>query len=346
MSGSSSNEIEKGDRVSSSKSKFLAALAAAGVLALGVTACSSDDSGDGGSSSGGDLSGSIRIDGSSTVAPLTEAIAEGFQAENPGVRVTVGTSGTGGGFEKFCVGETDANDASDKIDEETVELCAENGIEWEEVTVANDAMSVVVNPENPVQCLTVEQLSSIYEQGSKINNWNQVEGLEPPFDQEMTVFGPGTDSGTFAYFTEAVNGEEGNHRKDYNNVGEDDNQTVTGVSGAPGGIGYFGFSFLEENEGSIKAMEIDNGAGCVAPSRETVADETYVPLARGLFVYPSAEALARPEFQAFMTYYLDNVNDVAPNVGFISLTDDQLAESRANLETLLGASGSDEESGS
>ena len=333
--------------MSSSKSKFLAALATAGVLAFGVAACSSDDNGDDGGSGNGDLSGSIRIDGSSTVAPLTEAIAEGFQAENPGVRVTVGTSGTGGGFEKFCAGETDANDASDAIDEETIAACEEAGIEWEEIQVANDAMSVVVNPENPVQCLTVDQLSSIWERGSKINNWSQVEGLEPSFDQEMNIFGPGTDSGTFAYFTEAVNGEEGNQRQDYNNVGEDDNQTVTGVTGAPGGIGYFGFSFLQENEGAIKGLEIDDGDGCVPPSAETVQDGTYTPLARPLFLYPSADALAREEFDAFMEYYLENVNDVAPNLGFIGLTDEQLTDNQDKLQRLIGGgSGSEEESGS
>ncbi len=235
--------------MSSSKSKFLAVLAAAGVLAFGVAACGSDDDGDSGSGGGGDLSGNIRIDGSSTVAPLTEAMAEGFQTENPDVRVTVGTSGTGGGFEKFCVGETDANDASDAIDEEQEKMCADNGVEWEEVQVANDALSVVVNPQNPVQCLTVDQLAQVWESGSKVSNWNQIDGLEPAFDADATLFGPGTDSGTFAYFTEAVNGEEGNQRTDYNNVGEDDNQTVTGVTGAEGGMGYFGFSFLQENDG-------------------------------------------------------------------------------------------------
>ena len=326
--------------MSSSKSKFLAALAAAGVLALGVTACSSYDSGDG-SSSGGDLSGNIRIDGSSTVAPLTEAVAESFQAENPNVKVTVGTSGTGGGFEKFCAGETDANDASDAIDEEQVAACEQGGIEWEEIHVANDAMSVVVNPENPVQCITVDQLSSVWERGSEIDSWSQIEGLEPAFDEDLTLFGPGTDSGTFAYFTEAVNGEEGNQRKNYNNVGEDDNQTVTGVSGAPGGMGYFGFSFLLENEGAIKGLEIDSGNGCVTPSPETVQDGTYTPLARPLFIYPAAEALARPEFDAFLKYYLENVNSIAEQVGFIGLTDEQLSENEEKLSNLTG-----EESGS
>ena len=318
--------------MSNPRYKIPALIGAIAVLAVGVAACS--DSNDDGSSGG--LSGNIRIDGSSTVAPLTEAIAEGFQSENPDVKVTVGTSGTGGGFEKFCAGETDANDASSEIGEEEIAACKENGVDWEEIQVANDALSVVVNPENPVQCMTIEQLSSVWENGSKLDNWSQIEGLDPSYDADLTLFGPGTDSGTFEYFTEAVNGEEGNLWKNYNNVGEDDNQTVTGVSGAPGGIGYFGYSFLVENEGTVRGLEIDNGNGCVAPSPETVADETYTPLARGLYIYPSAEALARPEFQEFMKYYLDNVNDVAESVGFIGLTDSQMEKSQANLDSLIG----------
>jgi phosphate transport system substrate-binding protein len=328
-----------------------AALSGAIALALGVSACGdSDDSSGDATSGGGDsasLSGTIRIDGSSTVAPLTEAMAERFMAENPGVRISVGTSGTGGGFEKFCQGETDMNDASDKIDEETIAACESAGIAWEEVTVANDALTVVANPENPIQCLTVEQVQEIWGPRSTITNWSQVSGTDPSFDQELVLFGPGTDSGTFAYFTEAINGEEGAQRTKYNNVGEDDNQTVTGVAGAPGGLGYFGFSFYEENTDTLKAMEIDGGAGCVAPSPETVADETYRPLARGLFVYPSAEALARPEVDAFLRFYLDNVEAVAPEVGYIALTPDQLSESQAELERLISAGGgSAEESGS
>lgn len=328
-----------------------AALSGAIVLALGVAACgdSSEDT-SGGSASGGEsssLSGTIRIDGSSTVAPLTEAMAERFMAEHPDVRISVGTSGTGGGFEKFCQGETDMNDASDRIKDEMVQACADAGIEWEEVTVANDALTLVANPENPIQCLTVEQVQQIWGPRSTIDNWSQVTGTDPSFDQELVLFGPGTDSGTFAYFSEAINGEEGAQRSRYNNVGEDDNQTVTGVSGAPGGLGYFGYSFYEENSDALKAMEIDGGDGCVAPSPETVADGTYTPLARGLFIYPSAEALARPEVDEFLKFYLDNVETVAREVGFIGLTPDQLAESQAELERLISAGGgSTEESGS
>ena len=161
------------------------------------------------SGGGGDLSGSIRIDGSSTVAPLTEAIAEEFQAENPGVKVTVGTSGTGGGFEKFCAGETDISDASRAIEPEEVEACKKDGIGYEDVHVATDALTVMINNENPVTCLTVDQLGAIWGPDSKISNWSEIPGLKEDFDEELALFGPGTDSGTFDYFTEEINGEEG-----------------------------------------------------------------------------------------------------------------------------------------
>ena len=307
-------------------SRRLAVIASAAVLAAGVSACGSSD--DDATGSGSDLSGSIRIDGSSTVAPLTEAVAEQFESENSGVKVTVGTSGTGGGFEKFCAGETSISDASRAIEPEEVEACEKQGISYEEVRVATDALTVVVNPENPVNCLTVEQLGAIWGPDSKISNWNEVPGLKEEYDEELALFGPGTDSGTFDYFTEEINGEEGASRKDYNNVGENDNATVTGVEGSPGGMGYFGYSFYQENEDALKALEVDGGKGCVAPSAETAQNDEYVPLSRPLFIYPSAEALEKPEVKAFVDYYLDNVNEVAEVVGFIPLTEEQLEASK------------------
>jgi len=317
--------------------KFWLVMAACGALALGVAACGDDDDdgGDGGGS-GENLSGTIRIDGSSTVAPLSEPVAERFMEENPDVRVTVGTSGTGGGFEKFCAGETDISDASRPIEPDEVKACESDGIAFEEVTVANDALTVVVNPNNPVTCMTVEQLTQVWGPESDLGSWSDIEGLEPAFDSELALYGPGSDSGTFDYFTEAINGEEGAQRTDYSNVGEDDNQTVTGVSGAEGGMGYFGFSFAQENEGTVKALEIDGGDGCVAPSAETVQDGTYVPLGRELFIYPSGQALERPEVQAFVEYYLENVNEIAEQAGFISLTDEQLTESQDKVTSLAG----------
>jgi phosphate transport system substrate-binding protein len=307
--------------------KWLTIIASLSVLAIGVAACGGgDDESNGGG--GGDLSGTIRIDGSSTVAPLSEAVAEQFQAENPDVRVTVGTSGTGGGFEKFCAGETDISDASRAIESDEVSACKKAGIELEEVRVATDALTVMVNNENPVDCLTVDQLGAIWGPDSELSNWSQIPGLEEEFDEELALFGPGTDSGTFDYFTEAINGEEGVTRRDYNNVGEDDNATVTGVAGSPGGMGYAGFSFYTENEGRLKALEVDNGKGCVAPSVAAAQDEGYAPLSRPLFIYPSGTALGKPEVKAFVDYYLDNVNSVAESVGFIPLTEAQLQASK------------------
>jgi phosphate transport system substrate-binding protein len=306
-------------------------VASVAMLAFGVAACGSSD-GESSGSSGGDLSGSIRIDGSSTVAPLTEAIAEEFQAENPDVKVTVGTAGTGGGFEKFCAGETDISDASRAIEPEEEDACKKGGIGYEGVHVATDALTVMINNENPVSCLTVDQLSAVWGPDSKISNWSEIPGLKEEFDQELALFGPGTDSGTFDYFTEEINGEEGATRKDYNNVGENDNATVTGVEGSPGGMGYAGFSYYTENEGKLKALEVDNGKGCVGPSVETAQDGSYSPLSRPLFIYPSDAALKKPEVKAFVDYYLDNVTDIAEAVGFIPLTEEQLDKSKAAAE--------------
>jgi phosphate transport system substrate-binding protein len=310
-------------------SKWLTVIASASVLAIGVAACGSSDDSTTGGSGGNDLSGSIRIDGSSTVAPLTEAVAEQFMAENSGVRVTVGTSGTGGGFEKFCAGETDISDASRAIEPEEEQACKQDGVSYEEVHVATDALTVMINNENPVSCLTVEQLADVWGPDSTISNWSDIPGLKEDYDEELALFGPGTDSGTFDYFTESINGEEGVSRRDYNNVGEDDNATIKGVEGSPGGMGYAGFSFYTENEGKLKALEVDNGKGCVLPSVETAQSGDYAPLSRPLFMYPSEQALQKPEVKAFIAYYLENVNSVAEALGFVPLTDAQLGEAEA-----------------
>ena len=311
------------------------AFGAAGVLAVGATACGSDDDKDSGSEGGGGgaLSGTIKIDGSSTVAPLSEAAAELFQAENPNVRVTVGTSGTGGGFEKFCAGETDISDASRPIkDDEEAPICKKNGVAYEEVQVANDGLAVVVNPQNDfAKCLTVAEVKKIYDKGSKVNNWKQVNPKFP--DTKMELFGAGTDSGTFDYFTEAINGDEGRSRSDYNAT-EDDNVTVQGVSGSEGGIGYFGLSYAQQNEGKVKAVEIDGGDGCVAPSAETVQDGSYKPLSRPLFIYPSEKALKRPEVKAFLEFYLENQEKITEQALFVPMTEEQLTKSKDKVATL------------
>src|SRR5918992_3338329 len=242
-------------------------------LALAGAGCGSGDGGGG---------GVITADGSSTVGPFVTKAAEDFK-EAEGVDVTVGISGTGGGFERFCAGETDLSNASRPIDEEEQQLCADAGVEYIEVRVATDALTNVVNTQNDwATCLTVAQLKSIWEPGSKVSNWNQVDPSFP--DVPLKLYGAGTDSGTFDYFTDVINGEEGASRTDYQAT-EDDNVTVQGVAGDRGAMGYFGFSYYEENQDTLKALEVDNGEGCVPPSPETAADGTYTPLSRPLFIY-------------------------------------------------------------
>ncbi len=314
---------------------------AAAVLSLSIalTSCGNTDeegnpeSGSGGEG-GGDLSGEVVIDGSSTVEPLSSVAAELFQGENPDVQVTVGTSGTGGGFEKFCVGETDISNASRVIAEEEAAICEETGVEYAELGVANDGLSVVVNPENDwVDCLTVEELNAIWDQGSTLDNWSQVREGFP--DVPLELFGPGTDSGTFDYFTDAINGEEGRSRSDYG-ASEDDNVIVQGVEGNEGGMGYFGLSYVEENEGAVLAVPIDGGDGCVEPSTETVQDGSYTPLGRQLFIYPAAESLERPEVQAFVDFYIANQAEIAEAALFVPLTEEQVSEVESRIEELLG----------
>lgn len=320
--------------------KWLRVASVAGVLALGLAACG-DDGGDGNGDNpganggGGELSGNIVIDGSSTVAPLSEAAAELFMQEHSGVQVSVGTSGTGGGFELFCNGETDGSDASREIDEEEAAMCDQNGIAYEGVQVANDAMTVMVHPDNPVDCLTVDQLAAIWGPDSTISNWNGIPDLEVDFDQSLDLFGPGTDSGTFDYFTEAINGEVGAQRQDYENIGEDDNLGLAGVQGSPGAMFYVGYSYYVENQDTVKALQIDGGNGCLAPGPETAGD--YVPLTRPLYVYFSDLALERSEVQEFADFYVNQANaEIAEAGNYIPMTAEQAAASSEQVESLIG----------
>jgi phosphate transport system substrate-binding protein len=318
------------------------------VVALGATlsACGGSDAGstDAGSSASGSasgsaaaLSGTIKIDGSSTVAPLSTVAAELFKEANPGVQVTVGTSGTGGGFEKFCAGETDISDASRPIKDEEKAACEAKGITFEEFIVANDALSVVVNKDNDwVDCLTVDALKKIWEPKSKVNNWNQVDAKFP--DEPLKLFGAGTDSGTFDYFTGEINGEEGASRTDYQAT-EDDNVTVQGVAGTKGGMGYFGYSYFEENTDKLKVLKIDSGAGCVEPSVATVQDGTYTPLGRPLFIYPKTESLKTPATLAFVEFFVEKNKDVAEQSKFIPLNAEQESGLQASLDKLKAAAG-------
>jgi phosphate transport system substrate-binding protein len=281
----------------------------------------------------GSSGGKVRIDGSSTVYLLTAVAAEDFQLAQPGIPVTVGSSGTGGGFARFCRGEIDANNASRAIKEIEAEDCARNGIEYAQLSVAVDALTVVVNKTNDwATCLTLEQLAAMWAPGSTVNNWNQVDPSFP--DVPLRLFGPGTDSGTFDYFTDVVNGEEGASRTDFT-PSEDDNVTVQGVVGSRGGLGYFGFTYYEENADQLRAVEIDSGDGCVAPSAATAQNGTYTPMARPLFVYPSVQALARPEVRDFFTYYVDNDASIAEGADYIPLNEEQSAQLISDFEVLL-----------
>lgn len=285
------------------------------------------------------LSGSIEADGSSTVGPLTTAAAEAFAGVAPNVQVTVGISGTGGGFERFCAGETDISDASRPIKDEEAAVCKDAGIDYTEFQVATDALTVVVNKENTwATCLTTEQLEKIWEPAAegKVTNWNQVDPSFP--DEQLVLAGPGTDSGTFDYFTDVINGEEGASRADYT-ASEDDNVTVQAVEGAEGGIGYFGYSYYEQNQDKLNAVEINSGSGCVAPSKEAAQDGTYTPLARPLFVYVKNDSFTRPEAEAFIEYMLDNHESLSETALFIPLTAEQAQKSETDFQNALSAVG-------
>ena len=321
-----------------SPSKWLMVLASSAVLAVGVAACGDDDD-DGGSGGGGNLSGTIAIDGSSTVFPFTQAAAEAFRAENPDVQITVGESGTGGGFEKFCAGETQISDASRPIEPEEIAICKKNNIAYEEVQVANDGISVTTNADLAISCLSTEQLKQLWNKGSSVNNYSQLgkdaDSNQALPDQEVSLYGPGTDSGTFDFFTEEINGEEGVSRDDYQ-PSENDNVLVQGVSGDAGGLGYFGFSYYEQNQDSLNLVSVDAGDGCVAPSDQTIQDGSYTPLSRPLFMYPSTEALKSLEVKAFMDYVLQNYDSIAETAQLVAMTSAQASKATAAFEKASG----------
>ncbi len=305
------------------------------LIALGLTACGGGNEQAAAGGEGG-LSGEILVDGSSTVQPLTAAAGELFAEEAPGVNVSVATSGTGGGFEVFCQGSTDISNASRPIKDEEAAACEEAGVDFTELTVATDALTVVVSAENDfVECLTTEELRTIWspEAEGTITTWDQV---RPDFPAEpLELYGPGTDSGTFDYFTDEINGEEGVSRTDYN-ASEDDNVLVQGVSGSPNALGYFGYTYFEENAEALKPLKIESGGGCVAPSAEAAQDGTYAPLARPLFIYVSnAAAAEKPQVEAFIDFYAANAAEIAEAAQYIPLNDEQLNE----LQSAAGSLG-------
>jgi len=308
----------------------------AGVTLLSGLLLAACGGGEGGQSMAGGsrLAGQVEIDGSSTVFPIQEAVAEEFQAANPNVRVSVGISGTGGGFKRFCAGETDLSDASRPIKQSEIDACAAAGIEYSEIPVAWDGLSVITSPQNDfAQCLTVAELKRIWEPGSSVTTWRDVRAEWPA--ETIKLYGPGTDSGTFDYFTEEVVGEAGASRPDYQ-ASEDDNILVQGVAGDRYSLGYFGYAYFAENQGRLKLLEVDGGNGCVAPSDRTIADGTYAPLSRPLFVYIKHAAISRPEIKAYLEFFVQNAPEVVPSTGYHPLTSDEYAADMAKVTALAG----------
>ena len=272
------------------------------------------------------LSGTIEIDGSSTVFPVSEAVAEEFHKIHPDVRVNVGVSGTGGGFKRFTVGETDISDASRPIKDSEAQAAADNRVEYYPLRVALDGLSVMVSPDNDfVECFTTDQLKMIWEPGSTVSKWNDVDPSWP--SKDIALYGPDTDSGTFDYFTEEVMGEAQLSRPDYT-ASADDNVLVQGIAGGKYSLGYFGFAYYQENQDKLNLVAVDSGNGCVLPTSESIENGTYSPLSRPLFIYVSKASMERPEVKAFVEFYLDNAAELAQEVGYIRLGEAEYASYR------------------
>ncbi len=319
--------------------RIVRASALGALLVLGglAAACGGDAGDD--SAAGEQLSGTVLIDGSSTVFPIAEAMAEEFGIAHEGrIRAPVGSSGTGGGFKKFCAGETDISNASRPISEEEAELCRENGIEPLELPIAWDGLTVVKNPANDwAVCMTVEELRRVWQPGSTITRWSEVRDGWP--DAEIKLYGADTDSGTFDYFTEAIMGEGGASRDDYT-ASADDNVLVVGVAGDEASLGYFGFAYYVENTERLDAVEIDGGAGCVAPTRETIENGSYTPLSRPMFIYAKAESMERPVVEAFLRFWMENSAALVPEVGYVPLSESEYAENLTRIEDALASDAS------
>jgi phosphate transport system substrate-binding protein len=283
------------------------------------------------------LSGTVSIDGSSTVFPISEAMAEEFQKSSGGrVRVTVGISGTGGGFRKFCAGETDISDASRPISRAEIEACNAQNIRFVELPIAFDGLSVMVSPRNNfVESMSVTELKTMWqpEAQGNVTRWSQVRPDWP--DRPFKLYGAGTDSGTFDYFTEAINGKEKASRGDYT-ASEDDNVLVQGISNDPDALGYFGYAYYEQNQDKLKLVKIDGekGGGAVAPSPETISNGSYVPLSRPIFIYAKLASLDRPEVREFVRFYLTskNATTLIPQVGYVPLPDQYYVQAMQRLE--------------
>ncbi len=299
-------------------------------LALVATACGDDsDAANGGAGSDTKLAGTISGDGSSTVFPIMEAVAEEFGTANPDVKIQVGESGTGGGFEKFCKGETDFSNASRAIKDEEAAACKAKGIEYTEFKIASDGLSVVTNKDLKIDCLTVDELKKTFIAGSKVKRASDVKAGLPGTD--LKLFTPGADSGTYDFFLEAILGKEAKYRTDGVTTSEDDNVLVQGIEGSPGGIGFFGFAYYEENADKLNLVGVDGGSGCVKPAKDTVQSNSYAPLSRPLFIYVKNTELARAEVKAMLKYVLTDGRKLIEDVGYVQLPDADYTSALAKI---------------
>jgi phosphate transport system substrate-binding protein len=278
--------------------------------------------------------GRIRIDGSSTVFPITEAVAEEFAKKSPKVRVIVGTSGTGGGFKKFAMGEVDINNASRTIKDTEAKLAATKGIQPIAVPVAHDGITLVVNKENTwVDKLTVAELKKIWGPDSTVKTWKDIRPEWP--DRKILLYGPGTDSGTFDFFTEAINGKSQVSRSEFTKS-EDDNVLVQGVEGNRDALGYFGFAYYVSNKDRLKVVPVDSGKGAITPSLETINNETYSPLSRTVYIYVSSKSVTRPEVQEFVRFYITEAANLVTEVGYVPLAKDKYTAARTEFDKVVG----------
>ncbi len=316
----------------SHRPKYLCVIAFLVLGMVALAACSADETP--ATQAMMELEGVIEIDGSSTVAPISQAVAEEFQKLHGKTQPIVGISGTGGGFKRFTAGETDISDASRSIKDAEKEAAASNGIEYLELKVGTDGLSVMVSLQNDfVDCLTMEQLHQIWMPGSTVQKWSDVNPAWP--DREIRLYGADTDSGTFDYFTEEVNGEAKVSRDDYT-ASADDNVLVRGIAGDRNSLGYFGYAYYIENADQLKLLGIDNGEGCVKPSPETIAAGTYTPLSRPLSIYVNVESLQKPQVLEFVKFYMEEGAELTAEVGYVP-EDDSTYE--ANLQAVLDAAG-------
>ena len=313
-------------------------LAVALALAIGATGCGDDENGAkrGNRDGARGATGEIRIDGSESVGEITQAVADSYGERNPGVEITVGLSGGDSGFERLCAGETAINDSSLPIEPEIEDLCAEDNIVAEEIPVAHEAVVVVVNPRNPVDCLGASQLAQIWGE-DPVPSWGEVADLDSQFEAEVERFGPPEGSRAYDYFTEAAIGEEGAQTPDY--VDSDiESEILAGVRGAEGGIGYMDFTSFLQSSGRVKALEIENEREkCVKPEVGNVLDHTYDPLGRPLYLYAAYDEARSQPVSSFLAHYVDHVGPIARQLGFIPLTERQLQVAQATVARITGA---------